>query len=334
MNEFVRDMLLFAGITAWFVVMIWLVTWIVLARWDRREKDGPRCRACGYDLRASAGESCPECGKPLKPHGVWPVGMPRRGPAIHRIAILLWLCLFGMVLAANLYASHVQYWFEHEQHDQAVAILGNPESGAYDLAYITLSGEGWRRAGGSVRPDSWTIVVLTAEVEVQVVTADAESGRAMIHPMPDFARQYASAPAHQAALNREPVTPALLAEFHPLGLDTQTDEKLLAEMQLLIDLANHLADDTPLPREIATNEAKLASYPRADELRAAFGKQRVFTNQNSQREVRHLPLWPAWSIPAVGLLVLVAGTLLIRRRTYRKMAIDHIPANEAAAPTG
>ena len=48
-----------------FLIGCWL-TWEVWReeRYDRREREG-RCCKCGYDLRASIGNKCSECGFPI-----------------------------------------------------------------------------------------------------------------------------------------------------------------------------------------------------------------------------------------------------------------------------
>jgi hypothetical protein len=52
-------------VTIFFFLGCWL-TWEVWReeRYDRREREG-RCCRCGYDLRASAGNVCSECGFPI-----------------------------------------------------------------------------------------------------------------------------------------------------------------------------------------------------------------------------------------------------------------------------
>jgi hypothetical protein len=50
---------LFFLIGCWFTWEIWREE-----RYDRREREG-RCCRCGYDLRASIGNNCSECGFPI-----------------------------------------------------------------------------------------------------------------------------------------------------------------------------------------------------------------------------------------------------------------------------
>jgi len=52
-------------VTILFLIGCW-VTWEVWReeRYNRREREG-RCCRCGYDLRASTGNKCSECGFPI-----------------------------------------------------------------------------------------------------------------------------------------------------------------------------------------------------------------------------------------------------------------------------
>ncbi len=56
----------FAINTLFYAVILWMLfaAPFALRRW-RRVKRG-LCPACGYDLRGSSADVCPECGKPVK----------------------------------------------------------------------------------------------------------------------------------------------------------------------------------------------------------------------------------------------------------------------------
>lgn len=63
-------------------LVVYLALRILIRLYDRHPRESVRCRKCYYDLRATPGDVCPECGYNLT-RGVWTDGRPRR----------LWLAL-------------------------------------------------------------------------------------------------------------------------------------------------------------------------------------------------------------------------------------------------
>lgn len=70
---------------------------------DGRERDGgPRCGACGYDVRGAASLECPECGADLRYAGILPPHLRLRSRGLSTGGkIVLWLLFVAVVAGAT-----------------------------------------------------------------------------------------------------------------------------------------------------------------------------------------------------------------------------------------
>lgn len=304
-------------------IAIWLELGLFFVGFDRRPTDSVRCRKCFYDLRATVSEACPECGADLTKTGVWPVGTPNRARAQLWAVAWLWTGVVGVVAATNFYHRHNSWIATHRVECQDVIFLATPESGSHRYVSIGLCGSKWElfssdMYGSRVEPEIATVYIYnTYRQSDHHVNFDIETMRAVPHPM-DWVntRQENRRAANGSRIQYgDKITPELLAEFLPLGEDRALNAQILAEMEEVIELAQTAGGRDKLlwrwgeveafSRDVLNKQGSLSNYGRRNAVEEVY-----------DRQLKYLPAWLIWVVLGLGVLILILGLFLIRRRCY------------------
>lgn len=298
---------------------------------DRHPKDGPRCRKCDFDLRASTGESCTECGAPFKPRGVWPTGKPSRKQLAVVISIWSWLVVS---FAIGIQYFYVDYEFDFAQYgyvDTHCISLFTPKSDAFNEVAIFDSGTEFRllidQFGFSdIEADQIVIWLETKEGELIVCAVELETGK-VARPEGPTADQMLSSAKYFSTNNEhcEPIDyllSALKAENAPII----NEAAVRAELAFLIKLAEEISvgkadaahwDDIEVLTQPILDTSGLQSYFEFAE----------FTGWSEYYYFPALPVWAVYVPPIISLAVWGIGVFVLRLILYRRQAADAVPAS-------
>lgn len=322
-----QEIILVVGFWTVLIGLLWLPLYFLLTRLDRKLKDGPRCRKCDYDLRATEGEQCPECGSIFKPQGVWPPGMPSRKPVIHLIMLWSWL-IVAATLALVVSASAYRYNAIQKRTLSITAFqLADPNSSQYPYAMIALSGSQWQWFPDEnrieVTPTQATIWLYDDNATLAACTFDT---RRLELVKPVYENDRTTAINVNSELVDEDATS--IADALIRGLErnqgpVQEEELLRDEIALLTELAV-AASEQPLISNM--EPIPIGSFQNGVEQTGAYDQFGSINNSDwSDGYIDYLPDWTYGVVPVSGLLFWIAGIIAIRKYVYRQMAVDEIP---------
>lgn len=322
-----QEILLVVGFWTVSIGLLWLPLYFLFMRLDRKLKDGPRCRKCGYDLRATEGDQCPECGSMFKPRGVWPPGKPSRKPVIHLIMLWSWF-IVAATLALMVSASAYHYDVLQKKTLSVTAFqLADPNSGQYPYALIALSGSQWQwfpdKDRIEVAPTQATIWLYDDNTTLAACTFDI---RNLELDKPVYENDQATAIKVNGELidkNAASIADALIRGLERNQGPVQREELLRDEVALLTALAV-TASEQPLISNI--EPIPIGLIQDGVEKTGAYDQFGSVKNSDwSDGYIDFLPDWTYGVVPVSGLLIWLAGIIAIRKYVYRRMAVDEVP---------
>lgn len=323
--------LLIVGFWTLFAIPSAFVIGFVLCKLDRHPKDGPRCRKCDYDLRATNGDSCTECGASFKPRGVWPPGKPSRKQLAVVISIWSWL-IVSFAIGIQFFYNNYEYDFAQRGYvETECASLFGPKSNAYNEAFISDSGNAFR-----LLPDQFgfpdidashaSIWLETREGELIVCTFEMETGTLtrLEGPMADeilsVVKHFSTSQEQQ-----EPVE-YLLAMLKTENAAITDEEAVREELAFLVELSKDLSDG----KVDATHwdDLEVLMQPVLDA--SDYERYYAFAQVEDSTDHYYYPALPEWTVyvpPIICFAIWGFGIFVLRRALYRRQAVDAVSAS-------
>lgn len=317
---------LMIGVITVFVIIIAVPLYFVLKAMDRRVKDGPRCRACGYDLRANLGEECVECGSKLSPKGVWPVGKPSRGPVIIWIVLWSWLMLVFTFSAFTLFQEYdTELIAKHSISTKMVDLYSYRSDQPYNAVEIVAYGSEW-----VLLPDSDYIqtdlqqmsIILLDENYVMAIATFNPHSRELEEPRDEFVKSLKSRHYHARKYPKANKLDTFLIEDmqNDPVMNVAVDKETLNEIDQLISLSVKLAEQYP---ELNTHNS--IAEPSIISIAKDLQFKKVDHAFGHTVDVEFLPWWSSLFVLGAGFTAWLIGVPIIRKRIYRSMAVDAVP---------
>lgn len=324
----IQEIALMSGVITVFIVTIAVPVYFVLKRTDRRVKDGPRCRACGYDLRASRGEDCIECGYPLSPKGVWPIGKPTRGPAIIAVVLWSWLALIVMFSSMILWQEYEHDVIQHHAFSTDLAILyTNSGKRPYTEIAISAAGNRWVFLPGDkatrVGLEQVTIWVYQNNTTLEVVPFSPATGETEEPTNPTEQNEFRLLYGSNTPPEAQSAEAYLTDSLQKLQNDPSINEDIAKDMAQVIELAQELSS-----RHTHIGYKDIVPYAMdvsvAHDLREPLRFARVTGPDWQEFDIEFAPWWISLIILGIFVVLWATGLPLIRRRVYERMAVDGV----------
>ncbi|MEM6259547.1 MAG: hypothetical protein AAGI37_14780 [Planctomycetota bacterium] len=305
--------------------------YFIFKRIDRRDKSGPRCRRCDYDLRASTGASCPECGRDLERKGVWPIGKPNRGPAV--IAVLAWSWFMATITLSGviIYSEYRYQILCHYDGFRDLLVLEEAVSGSGVSIYITGYGESrnWFSLQDKEElPLKYVCIELfDAEGYTATIATIAADTQKLTNPPTDTRASYQTVNNHhgEAAPPEDKTTlDYMLEPLYKKSSRVTVDQALKQDIKQAIVLAERIAADF----EVISRDA-LIDQNRYDDMLSHSSDPPRFAAVHELGDFdvysEPLPEWGYAITPAAGFLVWIVFLPIIRASIYKRMAANGIP---------
>lgn len=323
------------GVTVGYWTLIAIPTACVFAlifcKMDHHPKDGPRCRKCDFDLRASTGDSCTECGAPFKPRGVWPPGKPSRKQLAVTISIWSWLVVSFATGIQILYKDYEYDFAQYGYVDTHCATLYTPKSDTFQEVALFDSGTEFRLLINQfgfpdIKADQVVIWLETLEGELIVCAFDLETGKVMrpegptVEEMLSYAKHFSTNNEHRGPVNY--LLSALKAENAPIT----NEEAVCAELTFLVELANKLSEGKAAATHWDDLESLMQPVLDASDYERYYASAEV----NDWSEHYYYPALPEWAVylpPIICFAIWGIGVFVLRRVLYRRQATDAISAS-------
>lgn len=304
---------------------------VLFCNLDRHPKDGPRCRKCDFDLRASTGESCNECGASFKPCGVWPPGKPSRKRLAVAISIWSWLVVS---FAIGIHYLYVEYEFDFAQHgyvETSCVALSGPKSDAYNGAAISDSGNAFRLLPDQfgfpdIEASKASIWLETREGELIVCAFELETGK-VAKPEGPLVDEMLSVIKHISTNNeqREPVD-YLLSMLEAESAPITEEEAVRTELAFLVELSKGISKGKNGATHWDDLEDLIQPVIDASDCQRYY----AFTEVLGWSEHYYFPALPVWAIyvpPIISFAIWGIGVFALRLILYRREAADAVPAS-------
>lgn len=323
--------LFIVGFWTLFAIPSAFVLGFIFCKLDRHPKDGPHCRKCDFDLRATAGESCTECGATFKPRGVWPPGKPSRKRLAVLISIWTW---FVVSFAISIHFFYTEYEYDFIQRgymDTHCASLNTPKSDAFSEVVIFDSGTELRLFPDqydfpNIKANQVVIWLETREFELIVCAFDLATGKVVRPegPTVDTTLSYAK----HFSSDQEPHGPVdyLISMLKTENASIGNEEAVRAELIFLVELAKEISEAKADATDWDDLETSIKSVLDASDYQRYF----AFAAPNNSTEHYYYPVLPLWVVyvpPIIFFAIWGAGVLVLRFVFYRRQAVDAIPAS-------
>ena len=303
----------------------------IFCKLDHHPKDGPRCRKCDFDLRASTGDSCTECGAPFKLRGVWPPDKPSRKRLAAVIAIWSWLVVSFAIGIQFLYNDYEFDFAQRGYVETECASLFGPKSNAYSEAFISDSGNGFR-----LLPDQFgfpdieakyaSIWLETLEGEIIICAFELETGT-LTKPEGPITDEFLSVVKHFSTSHeqREPVD-YLLSTLKTESAPITDEEAVRAELAFLVELSKDISEG----KIVATHWDDLEALIQTVLDRSDYQRYYAYTEVTGWSEHYYFPILPVWTVyvlPIISFAIWGMGVFALRFVVYRRQAADAVPAS-------
>lgn len=321
-----EEIYLALGLWTVFLLILYPPTAVLLCKLDRTPKDSPRCRKCGYDLRAATQDHCPECGGPFCPRGIWPPNMPSR-PILIRL-FFLWIWLTGSVtLGLTAFFSSVFYDIKKPSLATTLIYLEKPHSNEYTSASIGGYGSQWQWS----KNDQFTLpleqahIVISDDSQVLAICAFNATALKIEAPGNEIIRDGMQRFNGTAVPSRDESIEDFILRAIKSNKPLVNDEAVYKEISQLIEIASIIVANHDSITDSAEH-CEIDSQAVLDEVQGdlLFQDATDLYNIIPSTNTEFLPEWSYALFPATGSIIMLLGVLLIRRAAYNRMAVSDI----------